>query len=125
MVPGMLDPFQLRSGVILGLVFEGGDNLVFIEFIRLQHENHSVVRVGVSDNGPGIAPEYHEKIFDKFGQVENRQSAANGPVGLGLAFCKLAVEAHGGHIGVESRAGEGNTFWFTLPVHGPAPRIPC
>jgi signal transduction histidine kinase len=81
--------------------------------------------VGISDNGPGIAPEYQEKIFDKFGQAENRKSTAHGSVGLGLAFCKLAVEAHGGHIGVESRVGEGSTFWFTLPVHGPAPRIPC
>jgi signal transduction histidine kinase len=71
-------------------------------------------RVLVIDNGYGIAPEYHQKIFDKFGQVESRRQANS--TGLGLAFCKLAVERHGGKIGVESTVGKGSTFWFTLPL---------
>lgn len=71
------------------------------------------VRVAVTDAGPGIAPEYHQRIFEKFGQVEDRKNRLG--TGLGLTFCKLAVEAHGGHIGVESEVGKGSTFWLALP----------
>ena len=69
-------------------------------------------RVEVSDAGPGIAPEFHRMIFEKFGQVASGKNVAG--YGLGLTFCKLAVEAHGGTIGVESRPGAGATFGFTL-----------
>ena len=70
----------------------------------------------VADTGIGIPPEYREKIFEKFGQVEARNERMANSTGLGLAFCKLAVEAHGGQIGVESEVGKGSTFWFTLPA---------
>jgi len=73
----------------------------------------SEVRVAVTDAGPGIAPEYHQRIFEKFGQVEDRKNRLG--TGLGLTFCKLAVEAHGGRIGVESVVGQGSTFWLALP----------
>jgi signal transduction histidine kinase len=73
----------------------------------------SDVRVAVTDTGPGIAPEYHQHIFEKFGQVEDRKNRLG--TGLGLTFCKLIVEAHGGRIGVESEVGKGSTFWFALP----------
>jgi PAS domain S-box-containing protein len=69
--------------------------------------------VEVIDTGPGIPPEHHARIFEKFGQVEGRQKQLG--TGLGLAFCKLALEAHGGTIGVESVVGQGSTFWFVLP----------
>ena len=74
----------------------------------------SLVRLEVSDNGPGIPAEYHGKIFEKFGQVAKavRQHSS----GLGLTFCKLAVEAQGGQIGVKSEVGRGSTFWFSLPA---------
>src|ERR1017187_957363 len=71
------------------------------------------IRVAVTDAGPGIAPEYHQRIFEKFGQVEDRKNRLG--TGLGLTFCKLAVEAHGGRIGVESEVGKGSTFWLALP----------
>jgi signal transduction histidine kinase len=71
------------------------------------------VRVGVSDDGEGIAAEFHERIFEKFGQVETGQTRSG--TGLGLTFCKLAVQIHGGRIGVESKVGRGSTFWFELP----------
>jgi signal transduction histidine kinase len=74
------------------------------------------VRVSVVDRGPGIPPEYRERIFEKFGQVENFRRRHRYGTGLGLAFCKLTVEAHGGRIGVDSEVGQGSTFWFVLPA---------
>jgi signal transduction histidine kinase len=71
------------------------------------------IRVTVTDSGPGIAAENHRRIFEKFGQVESLDNRTG--TGLGLTFCKLAVEAHGGRIGVESEVGSGSTFWLTLP----------
>lgn len=73
------------------------------------------VRASVTDQGNGIPQEYHQRIFDKFGQVESRKEGLKHSSGLGLTFCKLAVEAHGGRIGVESEVGRGSTFWLTLP----------
>ena len=69
----------------------------------------------VADTGSGIPRQYHKKIFEKFGQVEARQQKEMHSTGLGLTFCKLAVEAHGGKIGVKSEVDKGSTFWFTLP----------
>ncbi len=73
------------------------------------------VRFSIRDTGDGIPEEARERIFEKFGQVENRQSRKVVSTGLGLTFCKLAVEAQGGRIGVESQVGHGSEFWFTLP----------
>lgn len=77
------------------------------------------VRVEVADTGAGIPKEYHEKVFEKYGQVEAARHGAKHSTGLGLTFCKLAVEAHGGRVGLESAVGKGSTFWLLLPVRGP------
>jgi signal transduction histidine kinase len=74
------------------------------------------VRFSVADNGEGIPPELQFKIFDRFHQADARRSGKSRATGLGLTFCKLAVEAHGGRIGVESEVGKGAAFWFTLPM---------
>ena len=70
------------------------------------------VHLSVQDDGPGIPPEYQSRIFQKFVQVKDREP---GGTGLGLAICKEIVRAHGGAIWVESSAGKGSTFTFTLP----------
>lgn len=69
----------------------------------------------VLDSGPGIPPEYLTRVFDRFVQVEGQAGRRQG-TGLGLAFCKLAVEAHGGRIWVENRPEGGSAFYFALPV---------
>ena len=76
------------------------------------------IRLQVIDTGNGLAPKYHQKVFDKFEQVRlKREGVRVGSSGLGLAFCKMAVEAHGGKIWVESEGeGKGATFQFTLPL---------
>ncbi|MFL5500499.1 MAG: ATP-binding protein [Gemmatimonadaceae bacterium] len=69
----------------------------------------------VSDNGPGIPSEYHEIIFRKFGQVEMPRTPRTRSSGLGLTFCKLVVERHGGRIWVKSTEGKGSSFYIELP----------
>jgi signal transduction histidine kinase len=73
--------------------------------------------LSVRDDGAGLEPEYQVKIFNKFEQVAYRSAGVQvGRSGLGLAFCKLAVEAHGGKIWVESEGvGRGCTFRFAIP----------
>ena len=73
-------------------------------------------RVMVQDNGPGIPGEYQHKIFEKFAMLEIRKDNKIPTTGLGLAFCKMVLDAHGGAIGVRSESGQGSTFWFELPV---------
>lgn len=74
------------------------------------------VTISVRDEGPGIAREYQSRVFDKFVQVAKGRSTERISVGLGLAFCRLAVEAHGGSIWVESEPGHGSRFSFRLPL---------
>ena len=72
--------------------------------------------MSVSDNGDGIPAEFHKKVFEKFGVVEVQHQGARMNTGLGLTFCKMAIEAHHGKIWLESETGQGTTFHFTLPV---------
>ncbi len=79
------------------------------------------VRVFVRDDGPGIAPDDQERIFEKYYQVNSPTSAADirpDGSGLGLAIARSIVELHGGQIGVQSRLGRGSTFFFALPSEG-------
>ena len=73
----------------------------------------------VADNGPGIPPEYHEVIFHKFERVKTPNVPRVRSSGLGLAFCRLVVEAHGGRIWVQSTEGAGSAFHIVLPVRPP------
>ncbi len=74
----------------------------------------------VGDTGEGIPAHQVRRIFDKFGQVESRKAGRKMSTGLGLTFCKLVAEAHGGRIWVESKLGKGSRFLFTIPVTVPA-----
>lgn len=74
------------------------------------------LKISVKDNGIGIAPEFHEKIFGKFQQVDSSQSSKQGSTGLGLTITKEFVKLHGGKIIVESKLNKGAVFTFTLPI---------
>jgi len=75
-----------------------------------------MVQVSVKDTGIGISKEMLENIFNKFAQIIAKKSGQASSTGLGLAFCKVAVEAHKGEIWAESTTNEGATFYFTLPI---------
>ena len=70
----------------------------------------------VQDNGPGIPEEYQDLVFQKFEQVRTPHAPRVRSSGLGLAFCRVAVEAHGGRIWVRSKEGEGSTIFVQLPL---------
>lgn len=75
----------------------------------------STVQVAVRNVGPKIPSELHEVIFEKYKQVNGGNRDASKTTGLGLAYCKLAIEAHEGKLGVNPKCESGVEFWFTLP----------
>jgi signal transduction histidine kinase len=83
-------------------------------FIRVSTQlDDNVFQFEVSDTGQGIPPDIHDKIFEKFSQGHGGRPKTSS--GLGLTFCKMAVDAHGGDIRVQSQPGQGSRFIFTLP----------
>jgi len=111
----------------LALISRVVDNLLSNAFkyteiggkIQIEAEKRDgLILVRVSDNGEGIPLEYQTRIFEKFVQVTERNGTPlRKGTGLGLAFCRLAIEAHGGKIRVESTPGYGSIFFFTLPLN--------
>jgi signal transduction histidine kinase len=85
-------------------------------------EGGTKVFVSVSDTGPGIAKEFHQIIFDRFAVLQTNSPAGRASTGLGLTFCKMVVEAHGGRISVDSEPGRGSTFTLSLPAIQVCPR---
>jgi two-component system sensor histidine kinase VicK len=73
------------------------------------------ILTGISDTGKGIPSQYLDTIFDRFAQIDRKKQGKAASVGLGLYFCKLVVEAHGGKIWAESEEGKGSIFYFTIP----------
>ncbi len=83
--------------------------------VSARESNGSLV-FKVTDNGDGIPLEFHDKIFDKYFQVSGGKNTERSGVGLGLAFCKMAADAQGGHIWLESDASEKTAFSIALPI---------
>lgn len=92
--------------------------------IEAEHEKETdgtaMVKVTVADRGRGVPAGDHDKIFERFSQLES-QDAVIGGSGLGLAICKSIIELHAGSIGVEAREGGGSIFWFKVPASKAAP----
>ncbi|MBT3231985.1 MAG: hybrid sensor histidine kinase/response regulator [Calditrichaeota bacterium] len=88
-----------------------GDD-VLIEIKKLDTE----LEISIIDSGPGIPIDLQQIIFEKFGQAEVKKSQKGYSSGIGLAFCKMAVEAHGCQIDVDSELGKGSRFFFRVPL---------
>ncbi|MEX1187100.1 MAG: ATP-binding protein [Gemmatimonadaceae bacterium] len=110
---------RLFSNLMQNALVHSGGVGVAIE-LRARAEGDGIL-FAVSDNGPGIPEEYHEVIFQKFRQVKTPRMPNVRSSGLGLAFCKLAAEAHGGRMWVKSKEGAGSTFFVLLPTRATTP----
>lgn len=83
--------------------------------VHVEPAAREMIAVHVSDQGKGIPAQWQNKVFDRFAQVEARRAGFATGSGLGLTFCRLAVESQGGRIGLTSEPGQGTTVTFTLP----------
>ena len=116
------DPHRLRQ-IVTNLV---GNALKFTErggiavSVRSDETDPGKVRIEVADSGIGIPLDAQGKIFDSFSQADGSTTRKYGGTGLGLAIVKQLVGMMGGDLGLQSRSGEGTTFWFTIPVEATA-----
>lgn len=92
---------------------------------RTDTDNAELLRIGVSDSGPGIAPEEQAEMFARFRQVGGARLTKVQGYGLGLNIVRNLVDLNLGQLGVESQVGLGSTFWFNVPVSGPAQLAAC
>jgi len=84
--------------------------------VRAERLNGEHVRISVVDRGPGIPPDKHALIFEKFTQLDGSVTRSHGGTGLGLAISRELTTLLGGRIGLDSEPGRGATFWIVLPV---------
>lgn len=88
---------------------------------RIEDKKNTII--SVKDDGPGIPPEARERIFERFYRIDKARSREQGGTGLGLSIVKHIVQSHGGKVWVESRFGNGATFFFTIPYYEKKPTI--
>lgn len=103
---------QVLENLITNAVKHMGDPPYPVIKVKVNHDGNYVITT-VADNGIGIPKEYHERIFDRFFRVPKADGTKGS--GLGLSIVKQIVESHGGRVWVESDAGKGATFFFSLP----------
>ncbi|MBN4065816.1 PAS domain S-box protein, partial [Candidatus Amoebophilus asiaticus] len=116
---GYLD-FEIISRVLVNLLtnaikhtHQGGTITISAAYIE---DNGQFVQMSVSDNGEGIPSDKIDQVFEKFTQIGPKTSSKTQSTGLGLVFCKLMMEAHGGRIWLQSELGKGSTFFFSIPM---------
>ena len=109
--------YSPRGGEIALVVEEAAE-------LPADHPQGRFLLVTVRDQGIGIPPEDLPRIWERFYRVDNTNTRRIGGTGLGLAITRALVELHGGRIWVESTAGKGSAFFFTLPVVADMARAP-
>ncbi len=122
------DPVRFKQ-ILINLVNNG---IKFTEkgYVRIsvtvedRVNNRSVIRLEVTDTGIGIADETKKKLFKIFSQADASFTRRFGGTGLGLVISKNLVERMGGYLGVESKLGQGSTFWFTITLDEATPKQP-
>ncbi|HPM22349.1 MAG TPA: ATP-binding protein [Phycisphaerae bacterium] len=124
-VPEGLPALQTDAGKLRQILFNLMSNAIKFSpeggrvWLRAARADETHVRLEVADTGPGIAPEHHQVIFEKFRQIDQSATRAHHGTGLGLAIAKELTGMLGGEIGVESEPGHGATFWVVLPLSAP------
>ena len=124
MIAGDRDKLQRALVNLLGnaIKFTPPDGIIELTACWLADQQTLLFRV--SDTGVGIPQEAFRRIFEKFGQVETHRAGPKLSTGLGLTFCKMVVEAHGGRIWVESGLNQGSVFSFTIPCRSASGSLP-
>jgi excisionase family DNA binding protein len=105
----------LNNYLTNALKYAGGETPIVV--LVEQRDTH--IWVAVRDQGPGLSCDAQQHIWERYYRVPGQSSA--GGLGLGLYICRMIIETHGGDIGVDSKVGEGATFWFTVPLAGKCP----
>lgn len=93
--------------------FTSNNGLIVLD---AENDSEEWLKISIADNGIGIPADKIHLVFQKFGQVVAKESGSVRSTGLGLTYCKMVVDAHGGAIGVDSKLEKGSEFWFTLPI---------
>lgn len=97
--------------------YQNLNGLIRLSVEQIEEENHSFNKIHIFNTGESIPKDKQDAIFNIYNQIYINHQDHKYSTGIGLTFCKIAVEAHGGKIGVFSEEGVGVDFWFTLPIN--------
>jgi len=120
--PGKKELFSGDRGILLRVLQNLLSNAIQYSppgekiHVGFEYLKSQKIRFFVADRGPGVPPEHRETIFEKFKQLDKKIDGRVYTTGMGLTFCKMAVQAHGGKIGIKSEFPSGSRFWFVLPT---------